>query len=113
MVPIQYRVCFHTCVGSLATGNSISDQSQLSNVLDELKSLRKVVEEKQLIVKQEKELKAVKRELMETRSRCYCNHNSAEQNLESGIQEVLSEDTIHIIRVGEQSKINKSFNILR
>ena len=78
MVPIQYRVCFHTCVGSLATGNSISDQSQLSNVLDELKSLRKVVEEKRkLIVKQEKELKAVKRELMETRRRCYCNHNSA------------------------------------
>ena len=45
MVPIQYRVCFLICVGSLATGNLISDQLQLSNVLDELKSLRKVVEE--------------------------------------------------------------------
>ena len=55
MVPIQYRVYFLICVGSLATGNSISDQSQLSYVLDELKSLRKVVEEnRKLIVKQKK-----------------------------------------------------------
>ena len=45
MVPIQYRVCFLICVESFATGNSIPDQTRLSNVIDELKSLRKVVEE--------------------------------------------------------------------
>ena len=112
MVPIQYRVCFLICVGSLATGNSISDQMQISNVIDELKSLRKVVEEnRKFILKEEKELKAVKHELEETRSQCRGNPNSAEQKLEFGIQEVLSEDTINIMRIGEQSKINKSFNI--
>ena len=56
MVPIQYRVCFLICVGLLATGNSIPDQTQLSNVKDELKSLRRLVEEnRKLIIKQEKE----------------------------------------------------------
>ena len=112
MVPIQYRVCFLICVGSFATGNSISDQMKVSNVIDELKSLRKVVEgNRKLIVQQEKELKAVKRELEETRSHCRGKPNSVEQKLESGIQEVLSKDTINIMRIGEQSKINKSFNI--
>ena len=102
MVPIQYRVCFLICVGLLATGNSIPDQTQLSNVIDELKSLRKVVEEnRKLIIKQEKELKAIKRELEESRSHCRGNPNSAGQNLEFGIQEVLSEDTIKIMRIGE------------
>ena len=37
----------------IATGYSISDQSQLSNVIDELKSLRKVDENRKLIIKQE------------------------------------------------------------
>ena len=55
MVPIQYRVCFLICVGSLATGSSIPDQIQLSNVIDELKSLRKVVEEnRKFIIKKRK-----------------------------------------------------------
>ena len=86
-------------------------KSQLSNVIDELKSLRKVVEENRKFILKEKELKAVKHELEETRSQCRGNPNSAEQKLEFGIQEVLSEDTINIMRIGEQSKINKSFNI--
>ena len=60
-----------------------------------------MVEESRKLIVQEKELKTVKHELKETSNHCRGNPNSAEQNLESRIQEVLSGDPIYMIRIGE------------
>ena len=78
MIPLQLLIAFLFCVSSFA--NSILDDHELRHVMNELKSLRKEVEQnRKHILKQDGELKAVKLEL----ENCGCGPNTPEEKSES------------------------------
>lgn len=93
------------CVGSFAKEQSILDHNQLNDVMNELKLLRKEVEENK------NELKAVKLELEETKRHrtCQCEPNSTHEKSKSERNEVLSEDTNEINLSGAKSIISEFF----
>ena len=100
-----FLVGFLLCVCSFAKEQSILDHNQLNDVMNELKLLRKEVEENK------NELKAVKLELEETKRHqtCQCEPNSAFAKSKSYRNEVLSQETNGINRSGAKSMISEFF----
>ena len=106
MIPLQLVVPFLFCVSSFA--NSIIDQNELRHVMDELKLLRKEVEQnRKQILTQDGELKAVKLELEEVKKHCRCEPNPSEKKSETEMNEVSSVNKTGISLSGGQSKISK------
>ena len=106
MIPFQFVMAFLFCVSSSA--NSIFDHNDLRHVVDELKLLRKEVEQnRKHILKQDGELKAIKLELEDVKKHCRCEPNTSEEKSESKMTEVSSGDKIRIRQSGGQSKISK------
>ena len=106
MTPLELAMAFLFCASSFA--NSIIDQNELRHVMDELKLLRKEVEQnRKHILKQDGELKAVKLELEGVKKHCRCEPNTPEEKSESKMTEVSSGDKIGIRQGGGQSKISK------
>lgn len=101
---LWFVVSFLFCASSFAKEHSILDQNQLNEVMNELKLLRKEVEENR------HELKAVKLELEESKRHrtCQCDPNSAGTKSESEINELRSSDIIGTNPVSDPSKISKS-----
>ena len=106
MIPLQLVMAFLFCVSSFA--NSIIDQNELRHVMDELKLLRKEVEQnRKHILKQDGELKAVKLELEEVKKHCRCGSNPSEEKSEPEMNEVSSVNKTAISLSGGQTKISK------
>ena len=106
MIPLQLVVPFLFCVSSFA--NSIIDHNELRHVMDELKLLRKEVEQNiKHILKQDGELKAVKLELEGVKNHCLCGSNPSEEKSESEMNEVSSVNKTGINLSSGQSKISK------
>ena len=106
MIPLQLVVPFLFCVSSFA--NSIIDHNELRHVMDQLKLLRKEVEQnRKHILKQDGELKAVKLELEDVKNYCLCGSNPSEEKSESEMNEVSSVNKTGLSLSGGQSKISK------
>ena len=108
MIPLQLLMAFLFCVSSFA--NSILDDHELRHVMNELKSLRKEVEQNSKhILKQDGELKEVKLELEKVKKHCGCGPNTPEEKSESEMNEVSSVNKTGISHSGGRSKISKYF----
>ena len=106
MIPFGLAITFVFSVGLYAMENSISNLNPLSDVIDELKSLRQEVEEnRKQILKQENELKTVNQELEETKRHCQCG--PVIEKSETEMNEVYSKKEKNINHIGGESRISK------
>ena len=109
MLPLWCFIAFLFFVGSCAQDNSNLDQNQWSDIIDELKILRKEVElNRKRIVQQEGELMAVKIELEKTKRYCHSEPIPTEEKSKTEELEVFSRGKISITRNRGLSKISKS-----
>ena len=106
MIPFGLAIAFVFSVGLYAKEYSISSLDPMSDVIDELKSLRQEVEENRMrILNQENELKTVKQELEETKRQC--GPNPVIEKSESEKNEVYSKTEKNINHIGGESRISK------
>ena len=109
MLHLWLVIGFLLCGGSYAKESSNLDQNQWSDIMNELKALRKEIEEnRKRINYQESELKAVKLELEETKRYCHSEPVPMKEKSKTEEVEVFSRVKNSIIRSREQSKISKS-----
>lgn len=93
--------------------NLVANQNENSNILEELRLLRKmVVENRMLITKQETELKTVKRELEETKRNCNGGSTSDEEKTTPKQIEVPQKKTTLIRRGKFPCSLKKKNNAL-
>lgn len=93
--------CVCSCTEEHA--NFASTQDENSDILEELRLLRKmVVENRMLITKQETELNTVKRELKETKRNCHCRSTSDEKKTTAKTIKVPQKKAV-LIRTGNFS----------
>lgn len=93
-------VCVCSCTEEHA--NLATNQDENIDILEELSLLRKmVVENRILITKQETELKAVKRELEETKRNCHCASTSDGKKTTPNRIGVLVQRNTTLIRKGK------------
>ena len=108
MLHLWLVIGFLLCGGSYAKESSNLDQNQWSDIMNELKALRKEIEEnRKRINYQESELKAVKLELEETKRYCHSGPVPTNEKFKSEEVEVFSQVKNSINRSREQSKISK------
>lgn len=109
MLHLWLVIGFLQCGGSYAKESSNLDQNQWIDIMNELKALRKEVEEnRKRINYQKSELKAVKLELEGTKRYCHSGPVPMKEKSKSEEVEVFSRVKNSIIRSREQSKISKS-----
>ena len=108
MMLLQFVIGCFLLVGSCSQEHVVLDRNELSDVLNELKSLRsEVAENRKRIILQENELRAVKLELEETKRHCNCEPNSSNVMSSSEVNEDISIDEKSIIRQNEHAKMSE------
>ena len=108
MIPFGLAIAFVFSVGLFAKEYSISNLDPMSDVIDELKSLRQEVEEnRKRILNQENELKTVKQELEETKRQCQCGPSPVIEKSETEKNEIYSKTEKNTNHIGGESRISK------